>query len=282
MTLLTGDFAFLSYVDILSELRSAGVDGIIDGLGSDVYFGTPVSRQSHLLATAARALPLSSRWAELPLLRNSFALCYVASTLGMSEVERFFPGSRFSPSDADELLGMQHSKASRDRLRSHTAAYEGEQGLSIRRAYAVLLSEAGGAFAKGQYAASALDMGVAYPFCDEALASWVRGELPAELRLDVRNGVNKVIVRKHIAERFGELPYVNEKGSFRFDVRGLAVARFDAVRDMATEIGDVLPGAVAWLDRNRPYLGNKFHSSRFYLLAVLIPWLRAHAPLLSD
>jgi asparagine synthetase B (glutamine-hydrolysing) len=277
LPLLTGDFAFLSYVDILSELRIQGADGVIDGLGSDVYFGTPVSRQSRFLAAAAHTLPLPRRWSELPLLRRSFALCYCVSTLGMSEVERFFPGSRFSLSDADEILGLQHSRASRDRLMSRTSTFVDQQSLSMRRAYATLLSESGGAFAKGQYATSALDMSIAYPFCDEALVSWLSRDLPSGLRIDERTGMNKVIVRQHIAGRFDGLPYVKAKGSFRFDVRGLASARFDEVRGMATEVGGVLPGAAAWLDRNRPYLDNKFHASRFYLLAVLIPWIRAHA-----
>jgi hypothetical protein len=30
---------------------------------------------------------------------------------------------------------------------------------------------------------------------------------------------------------------------------------------------------VQWLERNRPRLDNKYHASKFYLLAVVLPWL---------
>jgi hypothetical protein len=72
------------------------------------------------------------------------------------------------------------------------------------------------------------------------------------------------------------LPYVRKKGSFRFDLRGLAEQRFDTVHDFAVEARDVLPGAAAWLERNRHRLGNKYHASKFYLLAVVLPWIQLH------
>ena len=57
------------------------------------------------------------------------------------------------------------------------------------------------------------------------------------------------------------------------DVRGLAKARYDQVHAFAVEAQDQLPGARDWLERNRTRLDNKYHASRFYLLAVLLPWL---------
>jgi hypothetical protein len=80
-------------------------------------------------------------------------------------------------------------------------------------------------------------------------------------------------VRQHIATRFETLPYVAHKGSFRFDVRGLAKARFEQVHAFSRAARDQLPGATAWLERNRSRLDNKYHASKFYLLAVLLPWL---------
>jgi hypothetical protein len=69
------------------------------------------------------------------------------------------------------------------------------------------------------------------------------------------------------------LPYVDRKGSFRFDLRGLARCRFEQVHAYAGLARDVLPGASAWLERNRRLLDNKYHASRFYLLAVVLPWI---------
>ena len=85
---------------------------------------------------------------------------------------------------------------------------------------------------------------------------------------------NKLLVREHIATYFGDLPYVREKkGSFRFDLVGLARERFDQVYAFAEDARDIVPGATAWLERNRRRMGNKFHASRFYLLAVVLPWI---------
>ena len=94
--------------------------------------------------------------------------------------------------------------------------------------------------------------------------------------IDPVTRTNKVLVRNHIATRFPDLPYVKRKGSFRFDVRGLAAKRFDTVHDFAVQARDVLPGAAGWLERNRRRLDNKYHASKFYLLAVVLPWIQLH------
>ena len=54
MPLLTADFALLSYVDLATEIAGRGGDGVIDGLGADSYFGTPMSRQQRTLMRLAR------------------------------------------------------------------------------------------------------------------------------------------------------------------------------------------------------------------------------------
>jgi hypothetical protein len=126
--------------------------------------------------------------------------------------------------------------------------------------------------AKGMYTARAMSLRLAYPYCDEALRDWVFHHVPDD-HLIGPGGVNKVLMRKYIAAHFKNLPYVQAKGSFRFDLRGLANRRFDQVRAFAEQARDVMPGAPAWLDANRRFLGNKYFASKFYLLAVTLPWL---------
>jgi hypothetical protein len=86
-------------------------------------------------------------------------------------------------------------------------------------------------------------------------------------------GVNKVLVRDHIAEHFQHLPYVRAKGCFRFDLCGLARQRFDQVHAFAVQSQSLLPGAKRWLEEHRHRLDNKYYASKFYLLAVTLPWL---------
>jgi hypothetical protein len=116
-------------------------------------------------------------------------------------------------------------------------------------------------------------MHAAYPYCDPQLAAWVYRRVPRDKLLDPVNRVNKVLLRQHIATRFDQLPYVQSKGSFRFDVCGLAAQRFEAVHHFSLQENDVLPGASRWLERNRKRLDNKYFASKFYLLAIVLPWL---------
>ncbi|MBN9325474.1 MAG: hypothetical protein J0I87_00930, partial [Cellulomonas sp.] len=59
------------------------------------------------------------------------------------------------------------------------------------------------------------------------------------------------------------------------DLCGLAAARYEQVHAFAQQTRAVVPGAVAWLERHRKWLDNKYHASRFYLLAVTLPWLHS-------
>ena len=61
----------------------------------------------------------------------------------------------------------------------------------------------------------------------------------------------------------------------RQDLCGLAAQRFDQVHGFARDLSELLPGAVPWLERNRRRLDNKYHASKFYLLAIVLPWLAA-------
>ena len=87
------------------------------------------------------------------------------------------------------------------------------------------------------------------------------------------DGTNKVLVRHHIARHFRELPYVHSKGSFRFDLCGLARQRFDEVHAFALQARSLLPGAARWLEVHRRRLDNKYYASKFYLLAITLPWV---------
>lgn len=276
MPMLTADFALLSYVDLATEIAGAGGDGIVDGLGSDLYFGMPVGWKGHLCHWLAQERALPPAIADLPGISRSFPLCFLLGTAQMDARERYFPGSRFTDAEVDALFGEDIARQSKARL----ATFEEElASMPDADAMHVLLACVWepGAYGKGQYPASALSLNVAYPFCDRRLSEWVHRRVPTQKLVDPASGANKVLVREHIATRFTELPYVTGKGCFRFDLVGLARACFDQVHAFAVDAADVLPGAARWLENARPHLGNKYHASKFYLLAVVLPWLLARA-----
>jgi len=276
MPLLTADFALLSYADMATEIAAHDGDGTVDGLGSDIYFGTPMHSQHYVLSWLARDLRLPRWLTELPLVGRSFKACYLLSTLQMDPSERLFPGSRFTDTEVDEIFGRDIARLSKARLASYHSEIASVASSDDWKAITLTISEAAGGFAKGLYTARALGLQVAYPFCDRELRDWVYRQVPSDQHVDPITHANKALVRRHIAERFERLPYVEHKGCFRFDLRGLAAQRFDEVHAFATEARDVLPGAVSWLERNRKRLGNKYHASKFYLLAVMLPWVIHH------
>lgn len=277
MPLLTADFALLSYVDLATEIAIRGGDGVVDGLGSDSYFGTPVSRQQRLLSWLARGIRIPRFVAELPLIERHFQLCFLLGTLQMGAIERVFPGSRFTDAEVDELFGRDISWTSRRRLTLFEAEIASATSRDEWRDISTSIAGSAGAFAKGLYTTSALSMHAAYPYCDRKLREWVYHEVPRDWMVDPDTRTNKVLVRHHIATRFDALPYVGRKGSFRFDLCGLARQRFEQVHAYAHWARDFLPGAVGWLERNRGRLDNKYHASKFYLLAIVLPWIGQRA-----
>ena len=273
MPLLTADFALLSYVDLATDVLASGGDGVVDGMGADNYFGIPVGRVHRWLSAMARHMRLPSSVFELPVIGRNFEICYLLSTLQMDPIERDFPGSRFSDEEVDMLFGRGISSQSRARLALFREEFASAANADERCTMALTVAGSAGGFAKGLYTASALSLRAAYPFCDPALRDWVYRQVPSDQLVDPVTRTSKVLMRKHISRRFGTLPYVQRKGSFRFDLRGLARARFELVHAHAQRARDVLPGAVRWLERNRRRLDNKYHASKFYLLAVVLPWV---------
>lgn len=273
MPLLTADFATLSYADMVTFVSRAGGDGIIDGLGSDVYLGTPISRALRAILYLARGISLPPKIFSSPLLSRSFRLSYALSTLQMSSFERFFPGTRFSDSEVDAMFEASISNHSRQRLTPFLRDASRSPTVEERRAISVALAESAGAFAKGLYTSHAMGMPTAYPFCDSELVRWVREQVPLAYRMDQDTATSKIIVRQHIAKHFNRLNYVDNKGSFRFDLVGLAAVRFDQVLQFAEQSRAFFPGGAKWLKSNQKHMSNKAFASKFYLLAVSLPWI---------
>jgi hypothetical protein len=271
MPLLTADFAVLAYVDVTTEIAANGGDGIIDALGSDPYFGVPAHWQTRLLALLAQGLRLPPGVLDSWFVGDNFRLCYVLGTMQMDGFERFYPGSRFTDAEVDELLDSDVARLSRRRLEIFRADIAAARSMEARRRVSATILESA-IFAKGMYVAKALALRLAYPYCDARLCDWVFHEVPDD-QLIGPGGVNKVLVRQHIARLFERLPYVAAKGSFRFDLCGLAQQRFDQVHAFSMQAQALLPGAARWLERHRHRLHNKYFASKFYLLAIMLPWL---------
>lgn len=276
MPLLTADFALLSYADLVTEIGQGGGDGVIDGMGSDVYLGVPVSWHKRFLRLLAMDVRLPTFVEDSDWFNQSFELKYLFATLQMDPLERGFPGSRFTDAEVDALCGRPIAHLSKARLARFTPELAASSDLREQMSITLDIMSCPGGIGKGLYTAAAQSLHVAYPYCDPRLWHWITSEVPPEQRMDLRRGISKVLVREHISRRFGQLPYVRSKGSFRFNLRDLARQRFDQVHEYSQRMRDILPGAPDWLERHRHRLHNKYDASKFYLLAVILPWLDVH------
>lgn len=271
MPLLTADFALLSYADLVTEIASGGGDGVLDALGSDVYFGMPLRWPQRIKSLLAREFKLPRSLVESRLISRNFKLSYALGTMQMDVFERQFPGSRFSDAEVDALFGYPVANKSRRRLEMYRDEIMSSSSMQARRCIAATIVEAA-TFGKGMYTAHAMALKLAYPYCDARLERWIFHHVPDEFLMKP-SGLNKVLVRQHIARQFQHLPYVMHKGCFRFDICGLARQRFDQVHAFAIQARAWLPGAPAWLEAHRDRMDNKYFASKFYLLAVTLPWL---------
>jgi hypothetical protein len=271
MPLLTSDFALLSYGDLAVEIGVNGGDGMLDALGSDIYFGMPGHWQQRANAFLARGIRLPLSVFESHLIDSNFKLCYVLGTLQMDGFERYYPGSRFTDAEVDALFDCQIATESKQRLQPFRPDILAANSVDARRRISTTILESA-VFAKGMYTASALSLRVGYPFCNSELCDWTFHHVPDAMLIGPHS-TNKVLVRRHIERHFQNLPYVAAKGCFRFDLCGLARQRFDQVHDFAVRARHLLPGGPDWLERYRHRMDNKYFASKFYLLAVTLPWL---------
>ncbi|GLQ91254.1 asparagine synthase-related protein [Dyella acidisoli] len=280
--LLTADFAALSYVDLATEVSLSHGDGLIDALGSDQYFGVPLHGHDRVLAWLARDLHVPQRVFQSHLVSRSFKLCFLLATLQMNKFERYFPGSRFSDVEVDTLFGWDISTCSRRRMETFRADIDAAASQEAVRRLSLVIGESSHLI-KGMNAAHALSLHLAYPYADPKFRDWIFHHVPTE-RLISPDGVNKVLMRQYIAQRFEQLPYVKTKGCFRFNLRGLARQRFDQVYAFAEQMQILLPGVPHWLETYRDRLENKYFASKFYLLAMILPWLlsRMHTATASE
>jgi len=275
MPLLTADFAMLSYADLAFEIAHHHGDGIIDAMGIDLFFGVPMHLRDYFIVGLARQVPVPHALLTSPFVRQNFKLCFALASLQMNPFERYIPGSRFSDSEVDAMFGWNASTQSRKRMevfQDDVRAAPSAEG--VRRIVLAML-EAGG-FAKSMYSATSLGLRMAYPYCDKPFCEWIFNDVPED-RLIGPHGLNKVLQRRYIAQHFQQLPYVQTKGSFRFNLPGLARQCFDQVHAFAVQARAMLPGAAAWLEEHRHCLENKFFASKFYLLAVTLPWVLSRA-----
>ena len=278
MPLLSADFAALSYADIATEVARNQGDGMLDAQCADQYFGVPLRRQDHIMAALARGWRVPQG-----LFRAAgyyFPLCVALSTLQMDRFERYFPGWRFSDAEVDALFGEDIAARSQCRLQLFKDDIAAAVTPESQRRLALVIGESAH-LGKGMYTARAMSLQLAYPYADPQFRDWIFHQVPDE-RLIGHGGVSKVLMRQYIAECFEQLPYLKAKGSFRFDVRGLARQRFGQVYAYAEEVKALLPGATRWLDAHRTLMENKYFASKFYLLAVVLPWLLRHTSAHAD
>ncbi len=210
----------LPYLYAMSEAEGAG--SIMDGSGNDVYVGHVPSRNDRrrqLLRVRNRrlahvlesAVPSCTRRAQL--LRNSAEIIFVLGLLHHREVERFYPGFvETDPFWCSAVAPFQQRSVFDFRAVIRGRHYD-QMSVAL----------------KAVTAAGTIGAGVAFPWCDDAVADFYFN-LPQERRFDSRRFVNKLLVREMLRDAVDYPDAEIGKRYFLFDRFAFFLANAERVR----------------------------------------------------
>ena len=190
------------------------------GLGRTATSACRCRARQGACAPVARGSP-ATFVSELPLVDQQLQALLCLATLQMTLSSERFP-ARASPMPKSTSCSDGTSQAFQRRLAPFLPEIALGDGFGrVARQYR-LDRRPTDAFAKGLYTCSALRMQAAYPFCDALFREWVYREVPPDQLIDPKNQDEQGAGPQSYRHAIRQLPYVEAKGSFRFDLRGLA------------------------------------------------------------
>ena len=266
---LCADLTLLPYVHSLARVGCSG-GVVLDGLGNDAYMGYVQPKTDAWLAAVSLPRRGASMWGgrEVPDLgaRGS----YLLKSMRMFPAERSLSGSRLAPRTIQELIPVETP------FRGYFADLDRKmRGLSALDARAYVrgrIFDGCETMPKGRLAALHRGAQAVFPYCDPQLIEYVF-HLPAIERYDLAARRNKLPLRKLLRQEVGESRYLQEKGSFRFDV-----LRFVEVNEMT--IRHELEQAHPFFERWGPWVEfymrrrtNYVHAYALTTLFMFVAWL---------
>jgi asparagine synthetase B (glutamine-hydrolysing) len=256
----------------LLALEQSGVERgvVVDGLGNDGYMGYVEPRRDATLRVVASARRFPRLWGRFEPPDAGARLAYVWKTMQMYPAERCLAGSRLAPSTVrrlipSETLFLRHFAAV-DRKWRHRSPVDFRSFVRGR------IFDGAMTIPKGRLAAASVGARAVYPYCDAELIDFYF-HLPRADRYDESTRTNKTALRRLLAEELGSSPYLDRKGSFRFDV-----VRFVAVNEsrIRAEIERARP-LLRDLDRWSGFLfgrkSNYVHAYELVTLFMFCAWL---------
>jgi len=266
---LCADLTLLAYVHSLARV---GCDGgvVLDGLGNDAYMGYVQPKTDAWLAALSLPRRLPGLWGgrEVPDLGARGA--YLLKSIRMYPAERSLSGSRLAPRTVRELLPVETPFvgyfARLDRKIRALSALEARAYVRGR------IYDGCETMPKGRLAALHRGARAVFPYCDPRLIEYVFS-LPADARYDLGRRWNKLPLRALLRREVGESRYLQEKGSFRFDVLRFVETNERVIR---RELDDARTFFDRWDSRVRFYLRrrrNYVHAYALTTLFMLAAWL---------
>jgi asparagine synthase (glutamine-hydrolysing) len=244
---LCADLTLLAYVHSLARVGCAG-GVVLDGLGNDAYMGYVQPKTDAWLAAASLPRRLASTWGgrEVPDLGARGA--YLLKSMRMYPAERSLSGSRLAPRTIQDLIPAETP------FSGYFAGLDGRMrelsALDARAYVRGRIYDGCETMPKGRLAALHRGARAVYPYCDPALIEYLF-HLPATERYDLGRRCNKLPLRQLLKQVVGESRYLQEKGSFRFDVLRFVEVNQATIRRE--------------LDQARPFFDRWDHWVEFYM-----------------
>lgn len=266
---VTGDFALPGYIYTVNKLEGNN-NLILDGLGSDIYMGTPLPKINKYFNLFNIPSKLEYFWGfDIGAITN-YKLHFVFQSLFMFPAERLFPSIRLSKHEIESLLGLETVQLKQ----FYRKLSELRQSLKEAdwRSFLIRLFETGSSMEKGRLASSMKRNDIYFPFCDREVVDYFFN-LPASQKFS--SNLNKIPIRNYLKEKTDYNKYVKNKGSFRYDMVSFINANKEEVLN---EIG-----TCSIFNTTQNNIQNIFNnietrvgSTKIYLMFILASWLNTN------
>ncbi|WP_088104320.1 asparagine synthase-related protein [Halalkalibacter urbisdiaboli] len=268
--IINADYAFIPYIFSLQSVNA--VDSvIIDGMGNDIYMGhIPPKIETYLKkVSVAKFLPVLPKIFEVPPVGDKGT--YLLKSMLMQPTERVNSGSHVAHS---KVLSLFPQKTYYDSFfETLYKKYKHLNEVDLRAYVRGRLFDNASCMEKGRIAAESMSSKTIFPFTDEKLIDYYFN-LRQDLRYNIEERVNKVSLRKMINKEMSNgLRYLNEKGSFRFNVMKFIDINKEKIFNEIKNADNIVPGIYKvftfyWKRKNNYVFNGALHH-----LIVLSLWL---------
>jgi len=266
--LYNADITIPAYLNMLKSLNVDQNTFLIDGSGNDVYMGYVYAKKDTLF----KHLSWGDKfiWSKFEGIDINPKINYILKTVQMFPIERLFSGSRLTYNSANTILGTKVNI--KNFIQKLSNKYNSLQSNDAKNFYKGRVFDTVSINPKAKMISDYMNIEYSLPFCDENIIDYYFN-MKNEDKFSIKEGKNKVGLRKLIHKELGDFEYVKNKGSFRFNIEDFISSNLDKIKNDIYKMNDKLPGLKKVADDLISKCKNYVFAYELYTLWVTIEWL---------